>query len=178
MKSIRERALDAAVDLIGADGIRALTHGRIDAAAGLPAGSTSNYFRTRAALIAGVIEWIATRERADAGIPEITTREEFVSALIRMIEVQSGPLAMRTRARYALFLEPDEDAVRPLREQRAAFEAWVRGVLFTLGGAAAEQHTTFVMATADGLLLHRITIDPDAAVGDAITHAIDAAIRT
>lgn len=176
MSATRRRALDAAVELVGGEGIRALTHGRVDAAAGLPMGSTSNHFRTRAALVAGVIEWIAGQERADAGRPTIRTRDELVAALSRMIEVQSGPEVLRTRARYALFLEADADATRPLREQRAAFEAWIRGILRDLGGAAAERRAIFLMATAEGLLLHRATVDPDAPIGSAVALAVDSAL--
>ena len=61
----RNRALEAAVELLGAEGVRALTHARIDDRAGLPSGSTSNSFRTRRALLGGVVDWIAERERAD-----------------------------------------------------------------------------------------------------------------
>lgn len=176
MSSTRRRALDAAVNLVGTEGIRALTHARVDAAAGLPAGSTSNHFRTKAALVAGVIEWIAQGERDDAGIPEVGSRDEFVSALTRMIEAQSGPLAARTRARYALFLEADDVATRPLREQRVGMEGWVRGILSRLGGEEAAENATFLMAAGDGLLLHRITVDPTAPIETVVARAIDAAL--
>lgn len=166
------------MDLIGTEGIRALTHGRVDAAAGLPAGSTSNHFRTRAALVAGVIEWMAASDRSDAGTPEIRSRDELVAALSRMIEVESGPLAARTRARYALFLEGDEDAVRPLREQRIGMEAWVHGILLALGGESAARSTVFLMAAAEGLLLHRITVDPDAAIADVVARAVDSSLAS
>ncbi|MEV7631976.1 TetR family transcriptional regulator [Microbacterium sp. NPDC089318] len=178
MSSTRRRALDAAVDLIGAEGIRALTHARVDAAASLPAGSTSNHFRSRAALISGVIEWMAAAERDDAGTAAIRSRDDLVSALSRMIEVQSGPLAGRTRARYALFLEADADAARPLREQRIGMESWIRGILRELGGALPAARAPFLMAACDGLLLHRITVDPNAPIGEEITLAVDAALAS
>jgi len=177
MSSTRHRALDAAVELVGTEGIRALTHGRVDAAASLPPGSTSNHFRTRAALVAGVAEWIARRERDDAGVPEIGSRDELVAALTRMIELQSGPLAARTRARYALFLDADDDAVRPLREQRSGMEAWVHGVLSRIGGEDAARNAVFLMATGDGLLLHRLTVDPDAPIESVVARAVDAALN-
>lgn len=60
--STRTRALDAAIDLLGTEGLRALTHGRVDERAGIPKGSTSNYFRTRAALLSGVVARIVERE--------------------------------------------------------------------------------------------------------------------
>lgn len=177
MSSIRHRALDAAVTLVGTEGVRALTHGRVDAAASLPPGSTSNHFRTRAALVAGVIEWIAAAERQDAGAPVFHTREDFVAGLSRMIEIQSGPLGARTRARYALFLEADAEAARPLREQRVRFEGWVRSILFDLGETDATQRAPFLMAAAEGLLLHRLTVDPQAPIEPVITRAVDAALR-
>ena len=54
------RVLEAAVELLGTEGLRALTHARVDAQAGLPKGSTSNYFRTRAQLLIGVNDWISS----------------------------------------------------------------------------------------------------------------------
>ncbi len=176
MSSTRARALDAAVTLVGTEGIRALTHGRVDAAAGLPAGSTSNHFRTRAALVSGVIEWIARRELDDAGTADIRSRDDLVAALSRMIAAQSGPLSARTRARYALFLEADEDTALPLREQRTAMESWLRSILGALGGEQAAARSALVMAAGDGLLLHRITVDPDAPIDDVVARAVDAAL--
>lgn len=176
MSQTRRRALEAAVTLVGTEGVRALTHGRVDAAAGLPPGSTSNHFRTRAALVAGVIDWITSEERRDAGTADIRTREQLIAMLTGMIALQSGALATRTRARYALFLEADQEAVQPLRAGRQAMEQWVRGILHGLGGTRAEAGATFLMATGDGLLLHRLTVDPDAPIEDAITRAVDAAL--
>ncbi|HEU4849522.1 MAG TPA: TetR family transcriptional regulator [Terrimesophilobacter sp.] len=177
MTSTRLRALEAAVSLVGTEGVRALTHGRVDAAAGLPPGSTSNHYRTRAALLAGVIEWLTDQDRSDAGLPEIANGEQLRDALIRMIEVQSGPLAARTRARYALFLEADEDAALPLRAGREALATWLGGILHRIGGESAAAHTALLMATCDGLLLHRITVDPQAPVGDIVETAVAAALR-
>ncbi|MFF2077686.1 TetR/AcrR family transcriptional regulator [Kitasatospora sp. NPDC058162] len=56
---------DAAIDLIAEAGLRGLTHRAVDDAAGLPAGSTSNLARTRAALLELVLTRIVERETAD-----------------------------------------------------------------------------------------------------------------
>lgn len=176
MTPTRRRALDAAVTLVGTEGVRALTHARVDAAAGLPAGSTSNHFRTRAALLAGVIEWIVEQERADAGTHDIADADQLGTALIRMIEAQSGPLAARTRARYALFLEADADAAAPLRTAREQLADWLHGILHRIGGETAAARTTLIMAACDGLMLHRLTVDPDASVPDVVRAAVAAAL--
>ncbi|MBY6061701.1 TetR/AcrR family transcriptional regulator [Microbacterium esteraromaticum] len=179
MTSIRTRALESAVTLVGTDGVRALTHGRVDAAAGLPAGSTSNHFRTRAALVAGVIDWIAESERADSGpTTTVTDEQALVDLLVALIEIESGPRATRTRARYALFLETaEDDAAAPLRHQRLLFEEWVRALLTGIGGTEAARNAPMLMAACDGLLLHRITVDPGAPVRDSVALAVAAALR-
>ena len=47
----RTLILDAAIDLLCDDGVGGLTHRQLDSRTGLPAGTTSNYFRTRQALL-------------------------------------------------------------------------------------------------------------------------------
>lgn len=179
VSSTRRRALDAAVNLVGTEGIRALTHGRVDAAAGLAPGSTSNHFRTRAALLAGVIDWIAESERAEGGFPALVTTEQALTEMLaQVLQLESGTRAARTRARYALFLEAvDDEAVAPLRRQRRIFEDWIRSLLATIGGPEAAQRAPLLMAACDGLLLHRITVDPDSPAEASVALAVAAAVH-
>src|SRR5690606_29862392 len=156
------RALDAAVELLGEKGVRALTHARVDERAGLPRGSTSNWFRTRRALLGGLVDWIAERGRADlgpAGTPPITGVDALVDGLCAMIELQSGRFAARARARYALFLElaADPELGEPLRLQRHEFERWTEDIVTDVGIEDPRPATRALMALADGLLLHRLT---------------------
>ncbi|MFI8388590.1 TetR/AcrR family transcriptional regulator [Streptomyces sp. NPDC085540] len=58
---------DTAIDLVAAAGLRGLTHRAVDGAAGLPAGSTSYYFRTRTALIGACYQRLAELDLADVG---------------------------------------------------------------------------------------------------------------
>ncbi|MFF3087146.1 TetR/AcrR family transcriptional regulator [Streptomyces nojiriensis] len=58
---------DTAIDLVAAAGLRGLTHRAVDGAAGLPAGSTSYYFRTRAALIGACYQRLAELDLGDVG---------------------------------------------------------------------------------------------------------------
>jgi AcrR family transcriptional regulator len=179
----RERAIEAAVELLGAQGVRALSHARVDARAGLPPGSSSNWFRTRRALLGGIVDWIAERERADfdpAAMPVITHLDELIEGLCAMVELQSGPYAARTRARYALFVELAGDAElgEPLRRQRREFERWTERIVTAVGITDPVPATRAVMALADGLLLHRLTVDPDLEVRPTIERAIRALARS
>jgi DNA-binding transcriptional regulator YbjK len=175
----RQRALEAAVELLGADGVRALSHARVDERAGLPAGSTSNWFRTRRALLGGVVDWIAERERADldpAAIPTIRGVDELIEGLCTVAELQTGPYAARTRARYALFLElaGDPELGEPLRRQRHEFERWTERIVIALGIDDPVPATRALMALGDGLILHRLTVDPALHVRPAIERAVRA----
>jgi AcrR family transcriptional regulator len=175
----RERGLEAAVELLGAEGVRALTHARVDERAGLPPGSTSNWFRTRRALLGGVVDWIAERERADlepAAMPAISGVDGLIEGLCAMAELQTGPFAARTRARYALFLElaGDPELGEPLRRQRREFERWTERIVIAVGIANPVPATRALMALGDGLLLHRLTVDPDLDMRPAIERAVRA----
>lgn len=178
----KERALETAVQLLGAEGVRALSHARVDDRAGLPPGSTSNWFRTRRALLAGVVDWIAERERADfdpEGMPAITGPDELIEGLSVMTELQAGPFATRTRARYALFLElsGDPELGEPLRRQRREFERWTEQMTIAVGIADPVPATRALMALGDGLLLHRLTVDPDLDMRPAIERAVRALLH-
>jgi AcrR family transcriptional regulator len=175
----RERGLEAAVELLGAEGVRALTHARVDERAGLPPGSTSNWFRTRRALLGGIVDWIAERERADlepAAMPTISGVDELIEGLCAMAELQTGPFAARTRARYALFLElaDDPELGEPLRRQRREFERWTERIMIAVGIADPVPATRALMALGDGLLLYRLTVDPDLDMRPAIERAVRA----
>ncbi|MFQ6399027.1 TetR/AcrR family transcriptional regulator [Nocardia sp. KC 131] len=61
----RTLIVEAAIDLIAGQGIRALTHRALDTALDLPAGSASYYFRTKRALIEAITDRITERSRAD-----------------------------------------------------------------------------------------------------------------
>jgi DNA-binding transcriptional regulator YbjK len=177
MAATKERALDAAVELLGTEGVRALSHSRVDERAGLPAGSTSNWFRTRRALLAGIVDWIAERERADF-VPSLEqpTPESIVEGLCAAFVVQTGPFAVRTRARYALFLElsADRELLTPLHRQRREFEQWTDRLVAEAGFPDPVPAARAIMSLGDGLVLHRLTVDPELDARPVIERAVRA----
>lgn len=165
MSSTRERALDAAVRLVGGQGVRALTHARVDAEAGLPRGSTSNWFRTRDALVDGVVVCIAEQERAElvTAMAPARTIDEVVDVLTRLLEDATGRHATRTRARYALFLETTATpgAQPSMRAQRSLFEDWTRARLTDLGTSDPDHAARALLAMSAGIIVNRLTVAPD-----------------
>jgi DNA-binding transcriptional regulator YbjK len=177
MTPTRARALDAAIELLGTEGLRALTHARIDERAGLPKGSTSNYFRTRGALLSGVVDWIVEAERPSVDFVA-TTVEEFVDALGQTIEFLTGVNRVRTTARLVLFLEASHDpSLRTkLAEGRAALEAMVVPALARLGASDPQAAALAVAACSEGLILHRIARHDDTDPRPTIELVVKAAL--
>jgi len=177
MTALRERALEAAVELLGTRGLRSLTHARVDDHAGLPRGSTSNYFRTRAALLDGVVSWVTEQELASAAPdfnPTTASADDLIDFLCALITAQTDAYRSRTIARYVLFLEgANNDELRaPLVQNRHRFEEWTQNILTAMGAPSPVAATKALMACADGLVLHRITVDPDAELRPAVTVAV------
>lgn len=166
------------MELLGTQGLRALTHARVDAAAGVPKGSASNYFRTRAALMAGVVEYIVDQEMAGQDAPEALpdTVEGLVGLLAGMVEQLTSTFRVRTTARYVLFLEGSHDAAvqGPLLAGRARFRALAEAGMAAVGAADPAAAATAVMAMGEGLIIHRIAVDPDAPVRAAIDGVVRA----
>ncbi|MGY1736001.1 TetR/AcrR family transcriptional regulator [Geodermatophilus sp. SYSU D00684] len=160
MVTTRSRALDAAVELLGTEGVRALTHARVDARAGLPKGSTSNHFRTRRALLSGVVDHLVALQWQDvSGASEVATADDLVDRLCTLLERATGPDRAQTAARYALFVEAghDPDLRESLARGRATVEAPLVLALAGLGAGDPRAAAAVVVPCLQGLLLRRIS---------------------
>ena len=82
MPDRRTEIADAAVAIVAAKGLKGLTHRAVDAQAGLAVGTTSNYFSSRASLVAAAVDHVEARDarllrgddRGDAG-HHVTSRD-------------------------------------------------------------------------------------------------------
>lgn len=106
---------DAAIDLLGTQGARGLTHPRVDTHAGVPPGTTSYYFRTRKALLAALAERLTELDLADLSmLEEIEGRSSPAYSGTRGLAelvMLSGtePYRTRSRARFELILLASHD---------------------------------------------------------------------
>ncbi|KAA6435201.1 TetR family transcriptional regulator [Agrococcus sediminis] len=158
MSTTRDRVVAAAIELLGTEGARGLTHRRVDERAGLPEGSTSNHFRTRAALVEGASDGLVAAEMLGLRAMRVESADDLVEQSAQLIELVTGPLRVATAARHVLFLEAAHD-VR-LRERisasRAGYVAVVEGALRDLGAPEPERAAEALMAASEGIILHRI----------------------
>ena len=179
MATARERALDAAVELLGTEGLRALTHARVDARAGLPKGSTSNHFRTRRALLSGVMDHLVDLQLQEVGgAVEAVTADDLVDRLCTLLEHATGPGRVVTTARYALFVEAGHhpDLREPLARGRATVEEPLVLALAGLGVRDPRAATAVVVPCLQGLLLRRISRLDDADPRPVVSRVVQAVL--
>jgi DNA-binding transcriptional regulator YbjK len=164
----REQILDAAIAVLGRQGVRALTHRAVDAAAALPQGSTSNYFRTRDALFGGVVERVSERERA--GFDELaaaaapTTPAELAGVLAAAARVATRENRELTLSRFAILVEAGihPQLRRKLGEVAADVRAWATDWLRAVGSLHPERDMAYLGNYVDARVLHQLA-QPDPA---------------
>ncbi|MCT1477771.1 TetR/AcrR family transcriptional regulator [Microbacterium sp. p3-SID336] len=182
----RRRAIaDAGLTVLAQEGSRGLTHRAVDAAAGMPTGTTSNYFRSRDALIEGLVDRIGERlaptpedlERRAAGTPGPALFADYLRDIVRRLTADRDV----TLALFELRLESGR---RP--ELAALLGAWQRAgfdadVAFNTaaGLPGGRKEIALFHYAIDGLLLDRLTtpIDPGSSTDDVIDALVAGLLR-
>ena len=150
----REQVGDAGIRLVARDGIRALTHLRVDAEADLPRGSTSYYARTRHDLLRLVVNRLSERSRDDAQIdvPAGMTRIEAADFLTRLVDrLARRPIDLT--ARTALVVELRDDA--ELRDVRKRLATVCEQALASCAVAQAHKRVSDLVSLIDAMLMYR-----------------------
>ncbi|MFG2651975.1 TetR/AcrR family transcriptional regulator [Streptomyces sp. NPDC048436] len=162
-----ELIADAALALLSERGMRGLTHRAVDETAGLPQGSTSNYARTRLALLEAAVRRLAEREasallpaeRGDGsdsgGSDSGGGREPLVASLAMALHrYLTGENRHLLVARYELALEATRrPELRAYYDAAGArFRATLAAMLRAAGSPDPERHTLSLVAWCDGLM--------------------------
>ncbi|WP_369023170.1 TetR/AcrR family transcriptional regulator [Nocardia cyriacigeorgica] len=165
--------VEGAIELIATQGIRALTHRALDTALALPAGSTSYYFRTKRALLEGVVGRITERTREDflAAFPDDSSpsREPGgarVDTDAMLTEIATGVGAWLDRmlaqrrahmiARYALTIELRADPELHTRLVGSLFsQARARTLFEQLGCGSPDTAAADFIAVIEGATFDR-----------------------
>lgn len=164
----RRQVLDAAIEVLGAGGLRRLTYQAVDAAAGVPSGTTSNHFRTREALLDGLVAHLVTLDLEDwdgggvagSGHPVPTGPEDFALALNRLVLQLVGPGSNRNLARYQLLMESvARPTLRvPLEQARGTLLVWGADILRGLGSRSPDRDCRTLFGMLDGLMMQQLTL--------------------
>ena len=133
----RRELCDAALELLANDGARGLSHPKVDRQAGMPAGTTSAYYRTRKALLIGAAQRMSDLDAADlTRMAELTDSDDrrFSGTLgLATMVVMSGqpPWLTRTKARHELvaLAGRDPDLARTIGEVAERFEDLQRALI-------------------------------------------------
>lgn len=116
----RRRLLaDAAIELLVASGVHGVTHRAVERRAGLPTGTTSNYFRTREDLLVAVAERVLELHQADmarAGAAHLATapdtRGDLVAQVTDLLAASLYEAATVYRTRYLAMFELGLESLR------------------------------------------------------------------
>ncbi|MET9870455.1 MULTISPECIES: TetR family transcriptional regulator [unclassified Streptomyces] len=155
---------DAALDVLADEGVRGLTHRAVDRKAAMPPGTTSAYFRTRAALLTGLVTRLVQLDQAELqtlaeSLPPLRTVEELVDGMMLLARQRlTGEGRRRSLARYACAIESVRD--RELREilvprENAGRDA-VRLFLAARGVTDVENRSHALLTCIDGLIFDRL----------------------
>lgn len=116
----RAQLTDAAIELLVESGVHGVTHRAVDTRAALPAGTASNYFRSREALLVATAARIVEQHQADMtkaalgaptpdgpapGDPDADGRELAVELIAGSLLLAAGPHRNRYLAIFELRLE-------------------------------------------------------------------------
>jgi AcrR family transcriptional regulator len=139
----RAQLADAAIELLVESGVHGVTHRAVDRRAGLPAGTASNYFRSREALLVATARRVVEQHQADmaeAGRAAPATASGEGDDVERAVELISGSLTLAAgphRARYLAIFELRLESLRRPALAAAIDELMAAMAAFT-GGHHAE----------------------------------------
>lgn len=181
----RSALADAGIRVLAEEGARGLTHRAVDAAAGTPRGTASNYFPTRDDLVSALVGRIGERltpdpETASSRAARIPDRELFADYLRDVVR----RLSADPHVSLALFELRLEAARRPaVAEALGAWRqrAFQEDVSFNVGSGLPGGRTEIALFhyAIDGLMLDHLTapLDTGLSVDVAIDEFVDRILR-
>lgn len=172
---------DAGIRVLAAEGARGLTHRAVDAAAGVPRGTASNYFPTRDHLVSALVMRIEERLAPGSSgpaplvgrVPDRALFAEYLRDVVRRLS-EDPDVAL------ALFELRLEASRRPAVAETLG--AWRRRALEDdvafneqAGLPGTRTEITLFHYAIDGLVLDRLTtpIDPDTPVDVIVDQLVD-----
>ncbi|MDT5000021.1 MAG: hypothetical protein QOK12_2126 [Mycobacterium sp.] len=162
----RNQILDAAIDILCDDGVGGLTHRQADTRAGVPAGTTSNYFRTRQALLeataARTVELHWQRVEMLQSVIGPISRDALKALMIRMLD-PDDQFRRWTLARFELFMESTRRGeLRPLMKELQAAAVKSATLMFEAAGfTPTPERIDELSRVLNGFVFSNLTVAPE-----------------
>jgi len=162
----RNQILDAAIDILCDDGVGGLTHRQVDSRADVPAGTTSNYFRTRQALLeataARTVDLHWQRVESLQSVIGPLSRDALKALMVRMLEPDEQ-FRRWTLARFELFMESTRrEELRPLMKELQAAAVKSATLMFEAAGfTPTPERIDELSRVLNGFVFSNLTIAPD-----------------
>ena len=141
----RAHILDAAIGILADEGVGGLTHRQVDDRARVPAGTTSNYFRTRQALLEATaartadLHWQRVELLQSAIGP--LTRDGVKALMTQMLSDPDDQARRYTLARFELFMEGTRrPELRPFLKQLQSAAVKSATLIFEAAGVTPTAH--------------------------------------
>jgi DNA-binding transcriptional regulator YbjK len=162
----RTQILDTAIDILADTGVGGLTHRHVDQRTGLPPGTTSNYFRTRQALLEATaartvdLHWRRV-EAMQKAIGPLT--RHGVKALMTQMLSPDDQMRRFTLARFELFMEGTRrPELQPfLKELQAAAVKSATVIFESAGFTPTSEQMEQLSRLLNGWVFSRLTIAGD-----------------
>jgi DNA-binding transcriptional regulator YbjK len=156
---------DAAIEVVAAHGMRGLTHRAVDARAGVPQGSTSAYFRTRKALVEGLVQRLSDLDDAEitaarldhAAVHEPVDVDRLAEGVAALLDHWLTVGRSRSLARFACLLEATHHPeLRTILAHGDRPRAQARAMVSLAGSTDPDRDSRALVAFIDGLLFDRL----------------------
>lgn len=179
--SRRTRLLDAAIAVLAAEGARGLTHRAVDVRAEVPTGTSSNYFRSRAALVEGLAGRIGERLAPEPEVlaslaadpPDRASYRRHVRDIVRRLLKDRDVTLAWFELRLEAARRPEVGALMA----RVLVEGFEADVAYNdaAGLPGGAQEIALFHYAVDGLVLDRLTVsvDPAADVDEVVALLVE-----
>jgi len=172
----RRRIIRAVLRTVGDQGVGAVSHRQVAAAAGVSLGTLTYHFKGREDLLREALRLFSHEEtrRLEAIADELRAGDRGLEDVGRLIgrAVEGQAEQRQVVAQFELYLHAtrDPDLERVVREGRDAFDRLARELLDRLGVPDAAGLAPIVVATAEGMALRRLDTGED--TGPALARAL------
>jgi TetR/AcrR family transcriptional regulator, regulator of biofilm formation and stress response len=156
--------LDAALRIIGRDGLGGLSMRALATEAQIPLGATGYYFKTKQELVAEAFQRHTQQETERivttiSGLREGLTAEQLAGRLADFIIEGLGPSRHRLIAEYEFLVESSRrpELARTSSAWQQSLQAQLRRVVTSLGSSSPKTDTRLILAVLAGLEIDNVS---------------------